>query len=144
MYGTNCLFAHSEQELERNNQFYEASKRREIDGQKYKTQHCKAYLYEKVCVFGRRCHFKHDQRTYNKIHRHFYMMHLAAQAIKHEDILAESKDQGVEVALQESKQDFALSKDRHNDTESDNNLLEMENESALDISTDSSDSVTDN
>lgn len=40
---------------------------------------------------GERCHFRHEFRSFTKIHRHFYMAHFAALRLTAEEILAESR-----------------------------------------------------
>ena len=42
-------------------------------------------------MFGERCHFRHEFRSFNKIHRHFYIAHAAALRLTAEEILNESK-----------------------------------------------------
>jgi len=38
-----------------------------------------------------RCHFRHEYRTFKKIHRHYYIVHLAALNLTYEDILSDSR-----------------------------------------------------
>ena len=68
-------------------------------------------------------------------------MHLAAHAIKHTEILADIQQQGAQVLLED--EDFGTNKYYLDGTKSATKLLEVENENALDMSTDSSDSMTD-
>lgn len=42
-------------------------------------------------MYGDRCHFRHEFRTFIKIHRHFYMAHVAALRVTADEILAESR-----------------------------------------------------
>lgn len=58
---------------------------------KYKSQNCRQFYREKYCPYGKRCHFRHEYRSFKKIHRHFYMAHLAAISLSHEDVLADSR-----------------------------------------------------
>lgn len=62
-------------------------------GDKYKSQNCRSFHREKFCMYGERCHFRHEYRTFNKIHRHFYIAHAASLRITAEEILAESRTQ---------------------------------------------------
>ena len=56
---------------------------------KFKTQNCRMFHREKFCPFGKRCHFRHDHRTFTKIHKAFYMSHACALRLTAEEILAE-------------------------------------------------------
>ena len=40
---------------------------------------------------GERCHFRHEFRSFTKIHRHFYIAHSTALRITAEEILQESR-----------------------------------------------------
>jgi hypothetical protein len=42
-------------------------------------------------MYGDRCHFRHEFRSFAKIHRHFYTAHYAALRVTAHEILAESK-----------------------------------------------------
>lgn len=42
-------------------------------------------------MYGHRCHFRHEFRSFQKIHRHFYMCHLAALRVSSKEIIDESK-----------------------------------------------------
>lgn len=42
-------------------------------------------------MYGDRCHFRHEFRTFIKIHRHFYLAHVAALRITADEILADSR-----------------------------------------------------
>lgn len=42
-------------------------------------------------MYGDRCHFRHEFRTFSKIHRHFYMAHVAALRVTADEILADSR-----------------------------------------------------
>ena len=42
-------------------------------------------------MFGERCHFRHEFRSFTKIHRHFYIAHAAALRLTAEEILLDSK-----------------------------------------------------
>ena len=59
---------------------------------KYKSQNCRAFYREKFCFYGKRCHFRHEYRSFTKIHRHYYMAHLCALRHNHCEILAESRN----------------------------------------------------
>ena len=58
---------------------------------KYKSQNCRAFYREKFCFYGKRCHFRHEYRSFTKIHRHYYMAHLCALRHNHCEILSESR-----------------------------------------------------
>ena len=58
---------------------------------KYKSQNCRAFYREKFCFYGKRCHFRHEYRSFSKIHRHFYMAHLCALRHSNADMLSESR-----------------------------------------------------
>ena len=61
--------------------------------EKYKSQNCRMFYEEKYCIFGDRCHFRHDFRSFDKIHRHFYMIHIAALRLTAEELLEDSRMQ---------------------------------------------------
>jgi hypothetical protein len=42
-------------------------------------------------MYGDRCHFRHEFRSFNKIHRHFYTAHYSALRVTAHEILSESK-----------------------------------------------------
>ena len=42
-------------------------------------------------MYGHRCHFRHEFRSFTKIHRHYYMCHMAALRLTSGEILDESK-----------------------------------------------------
>lgn len=69
---------------------------------KYKSQNCRQFYRDKFCLYGKRCHFRHEYRTFKKIHRHHYMAHLAAMNITFEDIITESKQKDVSVCKEET------------------------------------------
>lgn len=45
---------------------------------KYKSQNCRQFHQEQYCGYGTRCHFRHEFRSFTKIHRHYYMCQIAA------------------------------------------------------------------
>jgi hypothetical protein len=47
---------------------------------------------QQYCVYGPECHFRHEFRSFNKIHRHYYMCHIQALPIVSEEILTESQN----------------------------------------------------
>ena len=59
---------------------------------KYKSQNCRAFYREKFCFYGKRCHFRHEYRSFQKIHRHYYMAHLCAFSHSHSELLEASRD----------------------------------------------------
>ena len=59
---------------------------------KYKSQNCRAFYREKFCFYGKRCHFRHEYRSFTKIHRHYYMAHLCALGYNHREMLEESRN----------------------------------------------------
>lgn len=89
-YGAKCQYAHGQQELSETNQLYLNEQKQGLND-KYKSQNCRQFYREKFCPYGKRCHFRHEYRSFKKIHRHFYMAHLAAFSITHADILFDSK-----------------------------------------------------
>ena len=44
-----------------------------------------------MCTYGKRCTFRHEFRTFKKLHRHYYMDHLAALSSTHFDILDQAR-----------------------------------------------------
>jgi hypothetical protein len=87
-FGTNCKYSHKEQHDKMNYSFVEPSL-----NEKYKSQNCRMFYKEKYCIFGDRCHFRHDFRSFDKIHRHFYMIHIAALRLTAEELLEDSRMQ---------------------------------------------------
>ena len=78
---------------------------------KYKSQNCRQFYREKFCQYGKRCHFRHEYRSFKKIHRHFYQSHLAALTHRYLDVLSDSKSapDGVPPACFEEGTDSDLS-----------------------------------
>lgn len=89
-FGENCQYAHGAEELSEDHYLY-LQEQQKLPNDKYKSQNCRTFYREKVCHYGRRCHFRHEFRSFKKIHRHFYMCHLAALLYTHDDILTESQ-----------------------------------------------------
>ena len=87
-YGLKCQYAHGAEELAEIDRITEAQARL---NDKYKSQNCRQFYREKLCPYGKRCHFRHEYRSFKKIHRHYYMAHLAAMSITYEDVLEISK-----------------------------------------------------
>ena len=58
---------------------------------KFKTQNCRMFHKEKYCPFGSRCHFRHEYRSFVKVHKVFYMAHTSALRLTAEEILTEAK-----------------------------------------------------
>lgn len=84
-----CQYAHGYEELSDEHHLY-LQEQMCSPNDKYKSQNCRTFYKDKVCQYGRRCHFRHEFRTFKKIHRHFYMCHLAAATYTHVDMIAES------------------------------------------------------
>ena len=87
-YGLKCQYAHGAEELAEIDRITEAQARL---NDKYKSQNCRQFYREKLCPYGKRCHFRHEYRSFKKIHRHYYMAHLAAMSFTSEDVLEISK-----------------------------------------------------
>ena len=120
-YGNKCQFAHGFEELSDNHQLYMNEQKAGVND-KYKSQNCRQFYREKLCPYGKRCHFRHEYRSFKKIHRHYYIAHLSAVALTHEDILVESKsapdggcepgcDDSFEGSSSSSKSSFGLGTD---------------------------------
>ena len=91
-YGSKCQYAHGQEELSENHQLYLNEQKQANVNDKYKSQNCRQFYREKFCPYGKRCHFRHEYRSFKKIHRHFYMAHLAAMSHHvYQDVLADSK-----------------------------------------------------
>ena len=88
-YGHKCQYAHGREELEEIDRITEAQARL---NEKYKSQNCRQFYREKLCPYGKRCHFRHEYRSFKKIHRHFYMAHLAAFGETYGDVLTAARD----------------------------------------------------
>ena len=88
-YGLKCQYAHGAEELAEIDRITEAQARL---NEKYKSQNCRQFYREKLCPYGKRCHFRHEYRSFKKIHRHYFMAHLAAMSLTYEDVLASSKN----------------------------------------------------
>lgn len=58
---------------------------------KFKTSNCRLFYKEKYCPHGFKCHFRHDFKSFDKIHRVFYSAHAEALRFTHEEILQESE-----------------------------------------------------
>lgn len=54
-------------------------------------------------MYGDRCHFRHEFRSFTKIHRHFYMAHAAALRMTAVEILELSKQLPDEMDCEEDK-----------------------------------------
>lgn len=90
-FGSKCQYAHGEAELSDNHPLYVSEQQKAGINDKYKSQNCRQFYREKYCPYGKRCHFRHEYRSFKKIHRHFYMAHLAAMSLSHEDVLEDSR-----------------------------------------------------
>ena len=88
-YGLKCQYAHGAEELAEIDRITEAQARL---NDKYKSQNCRQFYREKLCPYGKRCHFRHEYRSFKKIHRHYFMAHLAAMSLTYEDVLIASKN----------------------------------------------------
>lgn len=88
-YGLKCQYAHGAEELAEIDRITEAQARL---NDKYKSQNCRQFYREKLCPYGKRCHFRHEYRSFKKIHRHYFMAHLAAMSLTYEDIITASKN----------------------------------------------------
>lgn len=42
----------------------------------YKTQRCRSFYQNKVCPYGLKCTFRHEFRSFAKLHKYFYVTHL--------------------------------------------------------------------
>lgn len=60
--------------------------------EKYKTQNCRVFHQELVCAYGSRCLFRHEFRSFEKIHRHYYQCHLTTVELRAEAILSSETD----------------------------------------------------
>ena len=89
-YGVKCQYAHGLEELSEQHQLY-LNEQKQGQNDKYKSQNCRQFYREKMCPYGKRCHFRHEYRSFKKIHRHFYMAHLAALSLTSQDMLSDSK-----------------------------------------------------
>ena len=90
-YGTKCQYAHGQEELSDCHQLY-LSQQKVSGNDKYKSQNCRQFYREKFCPYGKRCHFRHEYRSFKKIHRHFYIAHLAALTITSDDMLSDCRN----------------------------------------------------
>ena len=88
-YGAKCQYAHGSEELAEIDRITEAQARL---NDKYKSQNCRQFYREKLCPYGKRCHFRHEYRSFKKIHRHYYMVHLAALSQAHFDVIEAARD----------------------------------------------------
>ncbi len=41
-------------------------------------------------MYGERCHFRHEFRQFNKLHKHFYLVHIKAMTFYAPEILVDS------------------------------------------------------
>ena len=88
-FGLNCHYAHGEEELAESDRMAEEQARLK---ENYKSQNCSQFYRDKLCFYGKRCIFRHEFRSFTKLHRHYYMVHLAAVSLTHHDILSEAKN----------------------------------------------------
>ena len=58
----------------------------------YKSQNCSQFYKDKCCNYGKRCTFRHEFRSFKKLHRHYYISHLAALTGTHIDLLDQAKN----------------------------------------------------
>ena len=86
-FGRNCHYAHSQEELDESDRIAEKQAKEQDN---YKTQNCTQFHKEKVCFYGARCIFRHEQKRLKKIHKHYYIVHLAALHLTHCDVLEEA------------------------------------------------------
>lgn len=104
---------------------------------KYKSQNCRQFYREKFCQYGKRCHFRHEYRTFQKIHRHHYQAHLAAINVTSNLILAEAKS-APEGTLSDDCKKLALTEGQHCSEESfETSKMGSVRTASSDISTDS-------
>ena len=90
-YGNKCQYAHGVDELSENHHLYLSEQKQGNANDKYKSQNCRQFYRERFCPYGKRCHFRHEYRTFKKVHRHFYMAHLAALTLTQYDMLADAE-----------------------------------------------------
>ena len=74
---------------------------------KYKSQNCRAFHKDKYCPYGSRCVFRHEYRSFQKIHRHFYMMHVNALRSNFKDLIADVEESEVFKTKMEAKDEVA-------------------------------------
>ena len=88
-FGDACNYAHGLEEMQAVDRLTEDKlKAHDI----FKTQNCRAFWKGRFCQYGKRCQFRHEHRSFEKLHKHFYMEKLAAIQYTCDDILADSND----------------------------------------------------
>ena len=119
-FGTRCLYAHGREELQIEDKLTQAPSR---TNDRYKSQNCSLFYRERVCLFGKRCNFRHEHKSFAKLHRHYYTPHLAALLLTHEDVLHQSRADAIESdsssKRHSSKQLELVDSDADQSTESD-------------------------
>lgn len=82
-----CPFAHGQQEL--------TEYGIEMIGDEYKGMNCRSFFdYSKPgahCNYGDACLFRHEHRTFNKLHRRHYGMHLSKYEQLYDNIRSDSE-----------------------------------------------------
>jgi len=70
-YDNNCTFAHGHAEIN-------TPRGMTIQGtfELYAATNCRIFHKNLYCKLGSRCFFRHEHKSFDKIHRHYYMSHL--------------------------------------------------------------------
>ena len=97
-YGSKCHFAHGEEELAESDKIAEMQARLNDN---YKTQNCSQFHKEKLCFYGKRCIFRHEHKKFSKIHRHYYLSHLATVRYSHLEAIEQVQNELNESQLSE-------------------------------------------